>query len=185
MAARTPIDALTMSRIDCLKEYVQYDGNRYDKIVVGAVILRSGPCGESQVLVVKRAVHEHFYPNIWEIPGGKVEASDLTILDAVKREVLEETSLQVDRVIGMVKSFDYFVEKKVPKGGGETSTQSASLQLNFVCTVTNHDVCVNPEEHAEARWVGPAEVMELEMTEKMREVVDEALKWVDGHTTGR
>ena len=174
-----------MTKADCRESYLQHDGKQYDKIVVGAVILKEGPLGESQILVVKRAAHEHFYPNIWEIPGGKVEDFDLTILDALKREVLEETSLQVEEVIGTVMSFDYFVEKKIAKeDGGDKSSLSTSLQLNFVCTVTNYNISINPEEHADARLVGPTEVTKLEMTEKMREVVDEALKWVNGHATG-
>ena len=38
----------------------------------------------------------------WEVPGGGVDDSDASILEAVAREVKEETGLSVTRVLGLV-----------------------------------------------------------------------------------
>ncbi|KAL9611161.1 MAG: hypothetical protein Q9167_004183 [Letrouitia subvulpina] len=172
------MNALSMSKTECRQTFLQDNGETYDKLVVGAVIPKLGPEGDWQILLLKRAAHEQFYPNVFEIPGGKVEDSDSTILDAVKREVREETGTEVEQVIGAIESFNYSVEKKAPAADGtETTVDSMSLQLNFICAVTHHDVKVNLEEHSEARFVSKSQIKELEMTEHMRAVVEDGFSW--------
>lgn len=173
-----------MSKEECRQTFLQDNSETYDKIVVGAVVPKRGPEGGWQILLLKCAAHEHFYPNIFEIPGGKVEDSDATLLDAVKREVHEETGIEVEKIIGTIGLFNYFVERKVPAADGtETTVKSMSLQLNFICAVAHHDVQVNPEEHSEARFVSRSQSKELEMTENMRAVVENSFSWFAGHTS--
>ncbi|KAL8718160.1 MAG: hypothetical protein Q9225_004675 [Loekoesia sp. 1 TL-2023] len=179
------MDALSMSKAKCRKIYVQENGEPYDKIVIGAIIAKQGiGGGKPEILLLKRAAHETVYPNIWEIPGGKVEDSDPTILDAVKREVFEETNMTVEKVVGAVSSFDYFMEKTVVmEGGGETTVRSTSGQLNFICEVAKYEFAINPEEHSQGKFVWSWEVMDLEMTEQMR-AVKEGLTWTEGYSVG-
>ncbi|KAL8926720.1 MAG: hypothetical protein Q9208_002794 [Pyrenodesmia sp. 3 TL-2023] len=172
------MEALTMSKAECRKLYLQEDGRQYDKIVIGAIILKQNHSGKPEILLLKRAAHESAYPNIWEIPGGKVEDSDTTILDAVKREVSEETGMKVEQVIRAVKSFEYSMEKKsVGKDGEEESAVSSSLQLNYVCRVESYELVVDPKEHSEGKFADEEAVREMEMTEQMRAVVEDALGW--------
>jgi 8-oxo-dGTP pyrophosphatase MutT (NUDIX family) len=105
---------------------------RPNKLVVGVLILSS-----DKVLLLQRAATERYYPNIWELPFGKVEADDVTLLDAAARECLEETGLTVMVFLAEGKSFRY-----------STGIGSSSLQLNFDVEVQEEDpVIVNPEEH--------------------------------------
>ena len=46
-----------------------------------------------KILLLKRSPAEKLFPYHWEIPGGKVDDTDKTIWDALKREVNEETGL--------------------------------------------------------------------------------------------
>lgn len=172
--------ALSKSKADCLQLYLQKDGKPYSKIVIGAIILKAQHDGSSNILLLKRAAHEEFYPNYFEIPGGKAEDSDPTILDTVKREVYEEASLEVTSVIGSLKPFEYTMEKKIQDEGGERSVSFTSLQLNYVCEVSSYDFAVNPEEHSEGRFVSLSETGDLNITEKMRALVEAALVWSDG-----
>ncbi len=48
----------------------------------------------SRVLLIQRAAHDGF-PLKWECPGGCVDISDTTILNALSREVGEETGARV------------------------------------------------------------------------------------------
>lgn len=170
-----------MSKAECRKLYLQEDGKQYDKIVIGAIILKQGDSGKPEILLLKRAAHETAYPNIWEIPGGKVEDSDPTILDAIKREVSEETSMTVQKVIGSVQPFRYTMDKKAIGEDGEgMSVLSSSLQLNYVCEVEGYKLVVDPQEHSEGRFANKEAVREMEVTEQMRAVVEEALEWGAG-----
>ncbi|KAL8895221.1 MAG: hypothetical protein Q9192_003768 [Flavoplaca navasiana] len=177
MTSANPMEALYKSRTECLQTYLKADGIPYSKLVIGAIILHPGSSENSKILVLKRAPHEDFHPNKFEIPGGKVEDSDSTVLDAVKREVFEEAAMEVTAIVGFTKSFDYETEKTTVVEGKEVSVSQTSLQLNYVCEVAGYDFKVNPEEHSEGRFVSLSDVEGLEMTEQMRVVVEAGLTW--------
>lgn len=48
---------------------------------------------DNEVLLALRQAHQHL-GNLWEFPGGKVEAGE-TVYDALKREILEELAITV------------------------------------------------------------------------------------------
>ena len=185
MTSISPVDALSMSKAECRQTYLQANGKPYDKVVIGALIIKPDAKGSPEILMLKRAAHETIYPNVFEIPGGKVEDSDATILDAVKREVLEETGMEVAEVIGAVGSFDYTLEKKtLNDADSESSIWYTSLQLNFVCQVVKHNLTINNEEHSEGKFVSRSEVSELDVTQQMRAVVEEAFVWINQNFIG-
>jgi len=170
------INALSMSKSQCLSTYPNENNQPYDKIVIGAIIFDKRSSEPQKVLLLKRAAHEKHYPNIFEIPGGNVEDTDATMRDAVIREVLEETGLQVSEITAAVRPFTYSMEKKVvdEETGEVLGVSRTSLQLNFVCEVMGFDFRVNGDEHSEGRFVARGEVAELNVTEQMRAVVEEA-----------
>ncbi|KAL8911914.1 MAG: hypothetical protein Q9171_002998 [Xanthocarpia ochracea] len=175
------MDALPMSKAQCRHNYLQENHKPYDKIVIGALIFKQHSTDSTKILLLKRAAHEDSYPNVFEIPGGKVEESDPTILDAVKREVFEEAGLAVDEVVGTVGSFDYSMEKSITnKEGVQESILSTSLQLNFICHVTTYEVAVNPDEHSEGGFFSRSQIADLNMTDRMRAVVEEGFVWAGG-----
>lgn len=59
-----------------------------------------------QVLITRRHQHQH-QGNLWEFPGGKCEPGE-QVLDALKREILEEVGLSVISAEPLLKvPFDY------------------------------------------------------------------------------
>jgi 8-oxo-dGTP diphosphatase len=62
------------------------------RVVVAAVIIN---CGKA--LILKRSSHEDIYPNMWELPSGKVNFGE-DPNTSVKREVFEETGQEVEVV---------------------------------------------------------------------------------------
>lgn len=179
------MNALPMSKTEALKTYAQDDDKPYDKLVIGAIITNQNPETELKILLLKRAAHEMYYPNVFEIPGGNVEESDHTIADAVKREVFGETAIRVSKVVGAVTPFAYSMEKKITQSDGEESSiWKTSLQLNFICEVTKSDFVANPDEHSEGRFVGRSDIVEMDITEQMRAVVEEGFVWIGENLVG-
>ena len=58
--------------------------------VVAAIILDK----KGRILVSQRSLNSKLYPGKWQVPGGKVEKGE-NHLDALKREVKEETDLEI------------------------------------------------------------------------------------------
>ena len=72
-------------------------GSENISIGVGAVVFRN-----DEVLVIKRAKPP--FEGHWSIPGGGLENGE-TVKDAVKREVREETGLEIE-IIALLDVFD-------------------------------------------------------------------------------
>lgn len=69
--------------------------------VVHAIIIR-----EDKILLGKRNLKSKFLPGYWTIPGGKVEPGE-RLLDALKREVKEETNLDIKKAT-LLKISEHF-----------------------------------------------------------------------------
>ncbi|KZV80473.1 NUDIX-domain-containing protein [Exidia glandulosa HHB12029] len=145
------------------------DDNAGKRLVVGVAIARRSASGHlPKVLLVQRASHEQLFPDMYELPGGKCESTDGTLLDTVARETFEETGYRVTRVVAEFPGFEY----STPKGDAR--------QYNFIVTVdggsdSNVDPTLDPKEHQAFAWVDDSEYKAYPMSEAMRLVVADAL----------
>jgi mutator protein MutT len=79
----------TMKRNDwCLKE------GEYHLTVLGVIARTDG-----RILITKRVMTKSWAPGWWEVPGGAVQAGESST-DAVKREIYEETGIDVSGFAG-------------------------------------------------------------------------------------
>lgn len=140
------------NQIVLLEQSLQADG--IQKVVVGAVILR-----DNKALLVRRTVKE-FMGGLVELPSGGVDSGE-NILDALVREVKEETNLDVENIQAYIGSFDY------ASGSGKKTRQ-----LNFTVSATGA-LRLNPEEHDEFFWLSPedSEFNTLNISENTKEVI--------------
>jgi len=106
------------------------------KVVVGGVIYDSN----NRILLLKR-VSDDFMGDLVELPSGTVD-KDETLLDALQREVKEETSLDIQSIDKYIDSFDYF-----------SSSGKKTRQLNFLLTCKTTHVKLNPKEHSAYYWI--------------------------------
>jgi len=61
----------------------------FPKVVAAVIFDKKG-----RILVSQRALNAKLYPGKWQVPGGKVESGE-NYLEALKREVKEETDLEI------------------------------------------------------------------------------------------
>ena len=122
-------------QIRSLKRDMRRDG--IQKVVVGAVIRRGG-----LVLLLKRRADD-FMGGLVELPSGTVDSGE-SIIDALKREVREETGLEIKEIASFIGTFDY------TSGSGKRTRQ-----LNFLIHTDKREIKLNPEEHTESYWLDP------------------------------
>lgn len=87
------------------------------KTVVAAIVLSR----YEEVLLLERAPHES-YPGLWELPGGKVRDGE-AVHRALRRELREETGLNLNGIEEELASFSYEVDGELRE------------QRNFLVTV--------------------------------------------------
>jgi 8-oxo-dGTP diphosphatase len=146
--------------VPALERQAREDG--IQMLAVGAVIRI-----EDTFLIVTRSAQEEVFPNHAEIPGGGVDAGE-NLLQALKREILEETGLEVAAVHAYLGHMDFTLKEY----------GNRVRQFNFLVEPTHDRVALNPIEHSALEWLpisNPARLQELQMTELMRKTILEFL----------
>ena len=87
--------------------------------------------------------------NVWEIPGGKRENNE-DIVDALKREVQEETGLIINEY-KLIYVSPIFENHPILK---------PFLNIGYLCFVDNNDVIIS-NEHIDYKWVSVEEFHNL------------------------
>jgi 8-oxo-dGTP diphosphatase len=128
-------------------------------LAVSAAIVRDG-----KVLVVRRARHPAF--NLYTLPGGAVEAGE-TLIQAVRREVREETALDVEPVA-------LAGHREVITRDAQDRIERHFVILCFAARWRSGEPALN-EELDDARWLDPAELASLQTTEDLAEIVAAAI----------
>lgn len=125
---------------------------------VGALIFDS-----DSILLVERAGEP--LKGYWSLPGGLLETGEL-IEDAVRREVREETGLEVEPVY----RFDIF-ERIMRDDQGHAEYHY--VLVDYVCKVTGGEA--RPADDASrVEWVPRAKLRDYKITAGTREAVERA-----------
>ena len=129
---------------------------KIQKIVVGAVIF-----DKDKILALQRSKNEEFLPNLWELPGGKVEFGE-SVDSALHREVKEETGLSVN-ITGPVSTFHYITEKPDQK--------KHTVQISFITDRSCRSKVITSEEHDSYAWISKEQVENYKFSEETRKVI--------------
>lgn len=180
----TPVNLqlLSSSAEEFRKSHPSASGRPYDKVVVGAATLQQeasgSPSKTPRILLLKRAPHEPYYPNVFELPSGKVDPDDPSLKHALFREVKEETGLDVAEILAELEPMIYSTEKTITGAAGEeVLVFKSAIQLNYVVSVSPGTIKLSADEHSESCWASEADLAGLDITDAMRAVIREAFQW--------
>ncbi len=108
----------------------------YPNLIVSFVIEYN-----DKFLLVSRSPEEENYPSIWAFPGGKVEVGE-TVVDALKREIKEETGLEISNEIAFLNSYIF----------------KNSVGVTFLVRAINNKVKLS-RELTEYKWISDVDEM--------------------------
>ena len=125
---------------------------------VGAVVVKDG-----KALIVKRG-HEP-RKGEWSLPGGRVELGE-TLVDAVRREIREETGLEIE-VGPVVELFD-----RIHRLDGRVRYHF--VIVDYLCRCVGGELCAG-DDAEDAAWVGADELSEYGVNEFAAAVIRKGL----------
>lgn len=112
-------------------------------VTVGALLTR----GKEVLLVGHRAY------GITLQPGGHLEPTDTTLIDAAVRELTEETGIGPDTVVPVSQTPVYIEYGKVPARPQKDEPEHFHLDIGYAFTTSGGDVgCVQESEVTSAAW---------------------------------
>jgi 8-oxo-dGTP pyrophosphatase MutT (NUDIX family) len=149
---------LTVPDLQVLRQLMARPGWKPRPVATVGALIHDGA---GKLLMVKT----HKWGHRWGIPGGKIKRGESS-LDALRREILEETGLEISDL--------RFVLVQDCIDSAEFQRPEHFLLLNYVARATSAEVVLN-DEAQEFRWVNPAEALALDLNLPTRTLLVEAL----------
>ena len=111
---------------------------------------------DGEILIVKRHPKSRTDPEMWELPGGKVEKGE-HFADALVREIKEETNLDVN-----VGDFCEAIQNDYP--------HKRTVQLMMYLDDIEGSVEIS-DEHTQFKWASMDEIRSLELSTSFKKVL--------------
>jgi 8-oxo-dGTP diphosphatase len=132
---------------------------------IGAIIFENDETQDSGILMVERAGNP--LKGYWSLPGGLVETGE-TLETAVKREIVEETGLQVEPL----EMFELF-ERIMRDADGKAEYHY--VLLDYLCKVVGGTLKAG-DDVSRAEWVRHEDLSSLLITEGTLDVIERAYR---------
>ena len=134
-----------------------------DKLHIVAITALIKNSSKDKFLVLKRHMNEIAYPGKWAFPGGKAEKGE-TVLETLKREVLEEAGLEIEDSKKYLKDFTFI-----------RPDNKNVIGLCFEVIAKSENVRIS-EDFETYKWIKPEEISDLDYIKGMEKEVELAFQ---------
>ena len=129
---------------------------------------------DDKLLLLRRSASEKFKPRVWGPPCGKIQFRE-RLENAVRRELLEETGLKVNRIRSLV-GYSMFPSKQ---GDDELH----NVQINFVVEVVSPEP-VKLDNSSEAyKWIPISQCESIRLSRYARSTIRQGVEFLTAERT--
>ncbi|MFX0116033.1 MAG: NUDIX hydrolase [Candidatus Hodarchaeota archaeon] len=118
---------------------------------------------DNRFLVIKRGAPPA--KGLWSVPGGAIDLGE-TVEECLKREVLEETGIEIE-VEEFLRYVDVILKEKATK-----NIQYHYVVLYFKALYISGELKPSSDA-ADAQWLTPNEIRQLPVTETLPKLLDQ------------
>ena len=111
----------------------------------------------NEILIVKRHPKSRTDPEMWELPGGKVESGE-EFADALVREIKEETNLDVE-----IGDFAEAIQNNY--------SHKRTVQIMMYLCEVKGEIKIS-DEHTEWMWASLEKIKGLEISTSLKKVLE-------------
>ncbi len=147
-------DLFEQTGLELLLQTGRFEEHHPPIVTVGALIFSA----DNRVLMVRT----HKWSDLWGIPGGKIKWGE-TAADALRREILEETALEISG-IRFVLVQDCIHSK-------EFYRDAHFVLLNYTCRCAGQERVTLNDEAREFRWVSVADALAMRLNQPTRRLL--------------
>ena len=133
---------------------------RYPLLGVGALIYEG-----DRILMAQRGKPP--LEGLWSLPGGLVETGE-SLADAVRREVREETGLEV-RPLDVLEIFERIMRD------AQGAAEYHYVLIDYVCAVAGGELCAG-DDACRVDWVRRRDLKKLAITEGTLAVIEKGFR---------
>ena len=123
------------------------------------VAVKALVCYGSKFLLIKRTTEARGDYYHWEFPGGRLEFGE-SPMQALKREINEETGLEVEKLI-LLNAWNSFKDEC-----------TEIIGLTYICTANGDNVMLS-KEHSDYEWVTYEEMNDYNLVKGMSRPLEE------------
>lgn len=117
---------------------------------------------EDRFLLLQRSHGDRYNPGLWEFPGGKVDSEE-ELVDGLKREVFEETGLEIGLDAASAHVESELIRAGKYEGRLYVALFHSAARLSGDLTVSN--------EHEAAAWETPTTALQKQLTPESRRAI--------------
>ena len=118
---------------------------------------------ENRFLILKRNPDMEMHPNKWSFPGGKVKPGE-DLFTALKREIKEETNLDIEENKEFISDYSFLRPSKIP-----------TLGFCFLVTPTSNQVKIS-SEFTNHTWISPQDIDNYDLIPHLIPEIKKAFK---------
>ena len=117
---------------------------------------------DGNILLIQRAAEDTYGANMWEFPGGKLDAGQ-DVSDALEREVMEETGL----LVMPVNRVAYYESRILPSG---KYAGLPYIVLIGISKVSAGKIKLSAE-HQDCAWVSVKQALKYDISDETRKAL--------------